>query len=175
MRCRRLIAYMLLIGASSSAFYAQNATPTLPTYFPPKVFADLKHNRYMDGKLQDSWFGAQLFGLQEPPLIGRSHYDEPVYRFTLLPSFGHPVVVRVSIHQNGTATVVTRVGKGAGGYGPKGMLSDHSSELPSDKVQVLKDEVALSNFGISQSSRISKAEQMVRNGSSKPQSRAITM
>ena len=137
---------MLLIGASSSAFYAQNATPTLPTYFPPKVFADLEHNRYMDGKLQDSWFGAQLFGLQEPPLIGRSHYDEPVYRFTLLPSFGHPVVVRVSIHQNGTATVVTRVGKGAGGYGPKGMLSDHSSELPSDKVQVLKDEVALSKF-----------------------------
>jgi len=146
MHRRNLIACTLLVGVSSNAFLAQSAASAYPNYFPPKVFADLKHSRYMDGKLQEGWFGAQLSGLREPPLIGRSQQDEPVYRFTLLPSFGHPVAVRVSIHQDGAATVVTRVGKGAGGYAPKGLLSDHSAEMAAASVQALQNAVALSKF-----------------------------
>jgi hypothetical protein len=145
MRYIRGVAFSLLVGASTVEPTAQSSSKP-PAYFPAKVFADLKHSRYLDGKLQDMWFGSQLSGLQEPPLIHRSDSDEPVYRFTFLPSFGHPVVVRVTLHSDGTGTVVTRVGKGAGGYAPKGLLSDHSAEINSPKVQALKNAVAVAKF-----------------------------
>jgi len=137
-RWRFYILCLLLLGASSIALWAQSAMKTQPIYFPKKVFADLHTSRYLDGKLQETWFGSQLFGLNEPSLLGRAQNDEPVYRFTLLPSFGHPVVVRVMIHQDGTATVITRVGKGAGGYGPKGLLVERSIDANREKVEALK-------------------------------------
>jgi hypothetical protein len=146
MRCRQFLAFAILAGASNTPFLAQHPPQLSPIYFPPKVFADLKQSRYANGKMQEIWFGSQLSGLREPPLIKRFRNDEPVYRLTLLPSFSHPIAIRVTIHPGGTATVVTRVGKGAGGYAPKGLLSDQSAELSSEKVQALKNAVALSKF-----------------------------
>jgi hypothetical protein len=139
---------LCLIIALVPSVGAQTSTDSQAEYFPAHVFADTAHSRYLNGKLQDQWFSTQLRGLRESPLVGRRASDEPVYRFTLLPSFSHPVSVRLTIHRDGTGTVVTSIGKGYGGYSPKGILSHHSHEVKPTQIQELTRLLQISHFWI---------------------------
>lgn len=66
------------------------------------------------------WFGGHLRSLGEPFLHEATPGgDEEVYRMLVLPSFDHPVSIRVS---GNTSRAVVRMTDGWGGYGP-GKLS----------------------------------------------------
>lgn len=63
------------------------------------------------------WIGAQLRALREPLLQdAKPDSGEEIYRMTALPSFEHPISIRVMIGVS--ARAVVRMTDGWGGYGP---------------------------------------------------------
>ena len=69
------------------------------------------------------WYGEQLHALQEQSLCCDTTDRGRVIRFTWLRSFHHPVVIRLNESLNGSWSVVTKIGTGAGGYAPRTILS----------------------------------------------------
>jgi hypothetical protein len=80
----------------------------------------LKSLRYFPDDIDDfrqRWYSKQLRALQEPSLYQRQGRGSPVYRFTWLRTFHHPVVIR--IEQSGSSmTIRAKAATGAGGYEP---------------------------------------------------------
>ncbi len=88
-------------------------------FFPGGGFSDFEAN----------WYGEALTRMEEPPLAG-SPRELKVFRFMLLPTWGHPVAVRLTI-RDGQGTIEAKRLGGFGGYDP-GMLVDSGSVSLSD-------------------------------------------
>jgi hypothetical protein len=132
-----LIALFILSLTDLGLGQSSNHEHSGARYFPSGVFASGPKDKFPDSKAD--WFGEQLASLDEPSLKDPLLTESSVYRFTVLPSFTHPVSVRLTIHKDGTGTVVVRVGEGAGGYAPKKTLSDHARSVSEqDVTQFLK-------------------------------------
>jgi len=100
------------------------------SFFPPGVF-------HPDNAKLDSfvarWYSDQLTVLEEPSLF-KAKQDSSVqsYRFLWLRTFHRPVSVRVLMHPDGSATLVTKV---ADGYKPGKLIVNKTESLPPDKVK----------------------------------------
>jgi len=72
-------------------------------YFPAGVF-DVHVSA-----IKDKWYSTALRALQEPSLFAlRNDKSQQVYRFLWLPSFHHPISVRLTINIDGSGSIVTR-------------------------------------------------------------------
>lgn len=121
------IAWIPLLLARASAAQTLSYPPDEnPRYFPAGVFADAPRD---DGDLKDRWFAVQLRGLGEPSLLVDAPNSEPVYRFTWLRSFHHPVSVRMRVHADGGAALSVRMGDGEGGYAPGKLMVNSTREI----------------------------------------------
>lgn len=106
-------------------------------YFPTGHFMNLtkdwEHDLTVDylfeaesSKRNIEWYERQLIGLKETSLSNFS--DKEIYRFTYLPSFDHPVAIRLE-HDGKSYRLFCKVGKGAGGYEPKGIKKEKQKKI----------------------------------------------
>lgn len=103
-------------------------------YFPKGAISDF----------EAKWFGAALARMGEPPLPALRS-NAKVYRFTMLPTWGHPVSVRLTL-QGGKATIDAKRLSGFGGYDP-GNLSDRGSiDLPQAQLEMFFERFRRLNF-----------------------------
>jgi hypothetical protein len=88
------------------------------------------------------WYTEQLKALGEPSLFeAKQDSSVQTYRFLWLRSFHRPVAVRVQMHADGSATVLTKMANGAGGYKPGRLFVDKTELAPGDKVKKLTDKI----------------------------------
>jgi hypothetical protein len=107
-------------------------------YFPESTFDDQKKSN----DFIVEWYSQQLKALQEPSLWEMSKSIKgQVYRFLWLRSFHHPVVVRLNVNDDGTGTLVTKVGDGQGGYPPGRLIENRTQDLSKQQTQRFLDEV----------------------------------
>jgi hypothetical protein len=119
---------LLYIALSSVPILAQH-------YFPPHAFED-------DDKLNSfivRWYSDQVIALQEPSLweASRSSKSSQIYRFLWLPTFNHPVAVRVELAEDGTGTIVAKMSSGSGGYKPGKLIENRTCAVSRDDIQKL--------------------------------------
>ncbi len=107
-------------------------------YFPEWYFGYLKEDWKND--LSTDLFDEMLFtsyrsvdflsehlsSLNEPILYPNA--DQLTYRITWLPSFDHPIVIRIVKSETG-GEIIWKVGTGMGGYQPEGMVDEGESLL----------------------------------------------
>jgi hypothetical protein len=106
-------------------------------YFPPNTFSDF----------EVKWFASDLKALQEPSIWQQSQSsDSAVYRFLWLRTFHHPISIRLSVHADGTGTLVTKVTSGAGGYAPGKLIENQTLELSKDHVQWFVDAIQTQKY-----------------------------
>ena len=80
---------------------------------PPKA-SDYKVHQELENL---SLYSKQLTEVGQTPLCqSATPHSEESYRFLLVPTFSHPVLLRLDVGKDGTATLLTFVWKGEGGY-----------------------------------------------------------
>jgi hypothetical protein len=76
-----------------------------------------------------NWYVPHLLSMQEQPLYPAVVDRPAVYRLLFLPTFGHPVVVRLTEAAGGGWRVVCKRSDGRGGYGPGPLVSQQERDL----------------------------------------------
>jgi hypothetical protein len=104
-------------------------------YFPDHTFDERD-------KVEDftvSWYSSQLKALKEDSLwqLSQESPKQQVYRFIWLRSFHRPVVVRLDVQPDGSGLLTTKVGSGAGGYGPGKLIVDRRKKMSKEVVDTL--------------------------------------
>jgi hypothetical protein len=131
-----LAAYRFAIPVA--LFLALGGSSVGQQYFPEAAFGDQKKSN----DFIVEWYSQQLKALQEPSLWETSKSIKgQVYRFLWLRSFNHPVVVRLNVNDDGTGTLVTKVGDGQGGYPPGKLIENRTQDLSKQQTQRFLDEV----------------------------------
>ncbi|MGD9685242.1 MAG: energy transducer TonB [Candidatus Obscuribacterales bacterium] len=105
------------------------------TYFP-----------WSFGEFGQRWYSGHLAAMKEPVLRKGIQSCDSVYRFLLLPSFDHPVMVRIDVRKGGKPVMVTKVLSGAGGYHPGVLTIDRQTNLSREIFTEFLDKFRKSNF-----------------------------
>jgi hypothetical protein len=110
--------------------------------FFPKSSLDLRGDDF-----KAKWYSTQLAALKEPSLFALAKNREAEsYRFLWLPTFHHPIVVRVGLQADGSWILVTKVASGAGGYSPGTLTTNASRQLTVEEVQRFRSKVENGGF-----------------------------
>jgi hypothetical protein len=99
---------------------------------------DLDNHPGLDAGARE-WYSKHLSAAGETSL--RVSSADEAYRFTHLPSFAHPVVVRVEDRKH-RRLIIAKELDGAGGYEPGGLLVERYRELTSDEWEEIQKELA---------------------------------
>lgn len=93
------------------------------------------------------WYSKHVRAMREPSLweLSRKGSAATTYRFLLLPSFTHPIAVRVTKDGTG-ATLRAVVMSGKGGYLPGRPAIDHTLRLDAAQWAELEKQVEAANF-----------------------------
>ena len=88
------------------------------------------------GDFTNEWYSEELSALGEPAL-----YDSigQIYRFSYIPSFWNPFVVRIEINDDGTADVCYKSGNGVAGPHSGGILKSESAKLSREETKEFLD------------------------------------
>lgn len=116
----------------------------IPCYsqFFPKSSLDSRGDDF-----KAEWYSAQLKALNEPSLFALTKVnDAESYRFLWLRTFHHPVAIRLDRQVDGTWTLTTKVGSGAGGYKPGQLVTDKSRKLTAQEIQAFLAKVQGDQF-----------------------------
>ena len=90
------------------------------------------------------WYSKHLFAAGETSL--RVSSADEVYRFTHLPSFRHPLVIRVE-DRDGRRRIIAKELDGAGGYEPGRLVIDRHRELTPAEWRQVQAELIGMRFG----------------------------
>jgi hypothetical protein len=77
-----------------------------PQYFPVASFS--KTPQLSDSRAR--WYASELRDLQEPSLWRGQGISGTIYRFLLIPPFTPSLSIRLLVHRDGTATMITKLG-----------------------------------------------------------------
>ena len=99
--------------------------PPQVAYFPEGALTEFREH----------WYGAHLCSMDEPPLPAM---DRTAIRFTYLPSFRHPIVVRVTYQSDDRVELVARSTDGQGGYAPGQITLSETRTLDDAEVAMLE-------------------------------------
>lgn len=128
-------------------------------YYPSSYFVNLPQNWECDitvdylfeiesGKRTAECLEIQLTDLKENCLFNRAiPPNSTVYRFTWLRSFHHPIAIRIEKLEN-EIMLYWKVGKGAGGYEPKGLKKSGKKKLSLQEWIEFERLIKESNFDI---------------------------
>jgi len=125
---------------------AQAAAPPPPDYFPADFATPSVRCPYRSTpqpiltEFQNQWYARHLQAAGEPSLSraardGRSAVRETL-RFTWLPSFDHPVIIRIETAR-GRSRLIVRELAGAGGYSPGEIARRVERALTADEDRAL--------------------------------------
>jgi hypothetical protein len=126
-------------------------------YFPSSYFTNLTDNWECDfstdylfeiesGKGTAEWLQSQLSDLKEDCLYNNeTNQNSIIYRFTWLRSFHHPIAIRIEKVEN-EIMLYWKVGKGAGGYEPKGLKKSGKKKLSLKEWTEFEEIVQASSF-----------------------------
>lgn len=118
--------------------------PEREAYFPIYEFTNLRKNWKCDytidylfememSETKIKHLENQLLSLDEPNLYKtKLNPNTVIYRFTWLRSFHHPIVVRIE-NNNDDYILYWKVGKGAGGYKPEGILKQGVNKMSAEE------------------------------------------
>lgn len=127
----------------------------LNQYYPTNLFMNLptdweciKSIDYLfeaeDSEGTISWLTQQLKNLNEPNLYN-TNSKSIIYRFTWLRSFHHPISVRIEKNDK-DHNVYWAIGKGAGGYEPKGLKRKGKRKISSNDWQIFESLLNKANY-----------------------------
>lgn len=142
---RLVILGILVLGGCDATRPADVDLPAgISGYFPPGLFQQtvncgplpLSKPRPVLSRFEDAWYSKHLRAAGEQPLSFAPGSPE-VLRFTWLPSFHAPVVVRVEWASTGGATLTATMLSGQGGYEPGEVSSRVTRVLTRDEVERL--------------------------------------
>ena len=126
-------------------------------FFPSYYFTNLEEKWECDftkdylfeiesGKGTAEWLEVQLSNLKESCLFNKVNQpNSTIYRFTWLRSFHYPIAIRIERQDNKTL-LFWKVGKGAGGYEPKGLKETGKKKLSHKEWERFEKLVVESNF-----------------------------
>ena len=83
---------------------------------------------------ESDWYGGLLARLGEPSIMAVQTNVFAVYRFTLVPTWGNPVCVRLTI-SNGVARVEGKRLDGQGGYDPGELVEQGTTAVASEQLK----------------------------------------
>ncbi len=107
----------------AGAVIAVSAAGTGPTRFP----IDERGTRGVSS-LENQWFGKILDRLREPSLFSTERKEATVYRFTLVPTWGNPISVRLTV-TDGVGEIAAKRLDGEGGYEPGHLAEQGAAKL----------------------------------------------
>jgi hypothetical protein len=119
---------ILALAAAIPAFAWSSASLRPPnSYFPKLAFDEEKDA----SEFSSAWYSSHLRAMGEPSLwaLARKNQTASVYRLLWLPSFHHPVCVRISSTAGG-ARLHVKVLDGAGGFRPGLVAIERNIMLP---------------------------------------------
>ncbi|HVZ83340.1 MAG TPA: hypothetical protein VG893_06660 [Terracidiphilus sp.] len=122
------------------------AAPVCHAQFPPKSHLDSGGNSF--GRRESL---PLLSALKEPSLLTLA--SNPLlhsYRFLWMRSFNPPIAIRIDINLDGTATLTTKMGNGAGSYARGRLIVNKHQVLSRDEVKSFLTLVDRVNFWSSQ-------------------------
>jgi hypothetical protein len=126
-------------------------------FFPSWYFANLSKNWQCDNTVDylfaiksakgtASWLKMQLSDLNEECLFNKDvQPNSIVYRFTWLRTFNNPIVIRIE-KTNNEILLNWKVGKGLGGYEPKGLKTSDTKKLNMSDWDIFQKLILESNF-----------------------------
>lgn len=112
------------------------------SYFPPGVLAE-NGNVWQD-EFRRNWYSKHLKAMEEPPLLALAQRGVGAFRFIYLPSFRHPIVVRIQKSKEELFLVIKKL-NGRGGSNPGVLMVDEQRVLPDGEWEKLYDR--LENLG----------------------------
>ncbi len=138
-RSLAVLAGLALVGSITTSVYSGRPAPR---FFPAGAFSE----RNDSAAFIDRWYSKHLAALGEPSLLTLTQRDRDVtiYRLLWLPSFHHPVCVRIERASEG-ARLHAKVLDGKGGYDPGQIAIDRRLTLDAeqwDRLEQLLDEAA---------------------------------
>lgn len=108
------VVLVLLSSCASGTPSARQPGPRSPTFFPPGLLGTEGNSDFVT-----RWYSSHLIAMDEPSLWEASMAEEAeIYRFLWLPTFDHPVVVRVVLSGDRGSEIVVKLLSGQGGYEP---------------------------------------------------------
>jgi hypothetical protein len=115
-------------------------------YFPTPEYNESKINE--DNRYRDSfavvWCSKMLFAMHEPVLYSY-HGKNEIYRFTLLRSYDHPIMIRLQ-KRGDSIKLFSKVTSGEGGYEPGHIMWDTTFDIKSAQFDTLNSLVDKANF-----------------------------
>jgi len=88
------------------------------------------------------WIGKHLRAMHEPMLQDMDAGGPvEIYRYLALPSFTHPISIRVVVGPSGEASATVRTSTGLGGYGAGTLTGDHAVRVSPEDLAVLRAEL----------------------------------
>jgi hypothetical protein len=120
----KLVAALLLslFGAEKPVYFTHDITP-----------------------FEAEWFGKHLSRMEEPSLLEMAKGKATAYRFTLLPTWGNPVAVRLTLEGEAGDLEVRRL-DGSGGYDPGKLAEKAVAKLTAADVKEFRALVAKADF-----------------------------
>lgn len=130
--------------------------PKTNSYFPINQFTNFKKNWECDysinylfeiefSKNKSEHLKIQLENLNEPNLYNMKIDDGIIYRFTWLRSFHNPIAIRVE-NIGEDYFLYWKVGKGAAGYSPKGLLKEGRKKITIKEWKIFENLLKNENF-----------------------------
>ena len=147
----RIALFLLSMGIAtvlSAQTMAAQSRPTCPgplaadNFFPRGALYPQSSD--VD-ELAQHWYSQQLRAMDEPSLSCGQRDDDEVYRFLWLPSFQHPVAVRITRTGDGAILDITEL-TGAGGYEPGTVGAHEERKLANAEWQALQAALAAIDF-----------------------------
>lgn len=126
---------MTAFGLMTCLVLAQSSVKFLPI--------DEKHGI---SSFEEAWYGKALRAMEEQPLhTGATTTKGTVYRLTILPTWGNPVAVRLTV-LDGKATIEGRRLNGQGGYEPGKLVERGVAPLSAEALATFEPLFAKLNF-----------------------------
>jgi hypothetical protein len=135
-----ILALLLLIPGLGAL--GSGGTP-VARFFPPQQ----KDGPGGISEFRNKWYSKHVAAMGEPSLWGLSRDDHgaEAYRYLALPSFDHPIGVRITRRGTGAALRVV-VLSGAGGYKPGHVAIDRTLSLDAGQWAELQEQIEAANF-----------------------------
>jgi hypothetical protein len=112
-------------------------------FFPAGAFG--RGDSGMDAFIAN-WYATHLRAFKEPSLRSPPKEQQELYRFTMLPTFHHPLSVRLVVAPDGSATAVAKRLTGKGGYEPGHLDFERTHPVTRKQVEQLRRSLASRAF-----------------------------